>query len=174
MLACHQLRLGALIRLKRNRKLYRRAPPPEAGKRGAALKDGSLFQGSKPETWGEPDEAFQGSDEQGRPLTVQVWHRLHLQQAREGQVSVYRVLREGAKGTRRDPRESWFLWVRASPLPPEEVVGCYRQRFSQQRAPLSLPQTRSVLDESAGSHRRTVRAPEHRGRHRHEPTGGGS
>jgi hypothetical protein len=46
------------------------------------------------------------------------------------EVSVYHVVREEARGTRRDPRESWFLWVGAEPLPLEEVVGCYQRRFS--------------------------------------------
>lgn len=45
---------------------------------------------------------------------------------------MYRVVREGAKGTRRDPRESWFLWVGTEPLPLEEVVGCYQRRFSHE------------------------------------------
>jgi len=130
--ACQRLRLGALLRLKRNRKLYRKAPPPVGGKRGAPRKDGDLFQGSRPETWGEPDAIWQGSDEQGRPVTVQAWQHLHFRQAREVALTVYRVLREGAKGTRRDPRESWFVWVGQSPLPLEEVVSCYQRRFSHE------------------------------------------
>jgi len=120
--ASPRLRLGALLRLKRNRKLYRKAPPPVVGKRGAPRKDGDLFQGSRPETWGEPDARWQGSDQQGRPVTVQAWQHLHFRQARDVELTVYRVLREGAKGTRRDPRESWFVWVEVGPLPLEEVV----------------------------------------------------
>jgi hypothetical protein len=130
--ACQRLRLGALLRLKRNRKLYRQAPPPVVGKRGVPRKDGDLFQGSRPETWGEPDAVWQGSDEQGRPITVQAWQHLHFRQARQVELSVYRVLREGATGTRRDPRESWFIWVEQGPLPLEEVVGCYQRRFSHE------------------------------------------
>jgi hypothetical protein len=57
---------------------------------------------------------------------------LHFKQAREVEMTVYRVLREGAKGTRRDPRESWFVWVGPSPLPQEEVVACYQRRFSHE------------------------------------------
>ena len=130
--SCQRLQMGALLRLKRNRKLYRPAPEPGVGKRGAPRKDGELFQGSKPETWGEPEATWQGTDWQGRPLSVQAWHHLHLRQAREVQGSVYRVVREGAKGTRRDPRESWFLWVGTEPLPLEEVVDCYQRRFSHE------------------------------------------
>lgn len=42
--ACQRLSVEALMRLKRNRKLYRVAPPAPVGKRGAPRKDGDLFQ----------------------------------------------------------------------------------------------------------------------------------
>jgi hypothetical protein len=129
--ACQRLQMPALLRLKRNRKLYRPAPPV-VGKRGAPRKDGLLFQGSRPETWGEPDAVWHGSDEQGRPLTVQAWGHLHFRQARDVDLTVYRVLRDGAKGTRRDPRESWFVWVQVGSLPLEAVVACYQRRFSHE------------------------------------------
>lgn len=92
LLACHRLKLDALMRLKRNRKLYRAVVPAEAGKRGASRKDGTLFQGSKPESWGEPDQYWQGSNEAGQPIQVFAWHHLHVRRAREVQVSVYRVV----------------------------------------------------------------------------------
>jgi len=130
--ASKRLHLDALVRLKRNRKLYRKAPPPVLGKRGAPRKDGDLLQGSRPETWGEPDASWQGTDQRGKPIQVQAWHHLHFRQAREAELTVYRVLRMGAKGTKRDPRESWFIWTGNVPLPPEEVVGCYQRRFSHE------------------------------------------
>lgn len=130
--ACQRLEVEALMRLKRNRKLYRAAPAALAGKRGAPRKDGDLFQGSKPETWGEPDQQWQGSDEAGKPIQVTAWHHLHLRQAREIEVSVYRVQRERAKGTRRDPLESWFCFRGPVPLPLCEVVSTYRYRFSHE------------------------------------------
>jgi len=132
LLACQRLQIEALMRLKRNRKLYRAAPPARTGKRGAPCKDGALFQASKPETWGEPDQQWQGTDEQGKPIQVAAWHHLHFRQAREIEVVVYRVLRERAKGTKRDPAESWFCWIGPTPLPPCEVVSTYRYRFSHE------------------------------------------
>jgi len=48
--ACQRLRMPALMRLKRNRKLYRPTPPRLSGQRGAPRKDGDLFQGSHPDT----------------------------------------------------------------------------------------------------------------------------
>jgi hypothetical protein len=132
LLACQRMQVEVLLRLKRNRKLYRGAPVPLKGKRGAPRKDGTLFQGSHPETWGEPEQEWRGTDEAGKPIVVQVWHRLHFRQAREVEVSVYRVLREGARETKRDPRESWFCWMGKAPLPLEEVAATYRHRFSHE------------------------------------------
>jgi hypothetical protein len=138
--ASHRLELDALVRLKRNRKLYRKAPPPVPGKRGAPRKDGDLFQASKPETWAEPDSSWQGSDQCGKPIQVQAWQHLHLRQAREVEVTVYRVLRLAAKGTRRDPGQSWFLWTGPRPLPLEEAVRSYQRRFSHEQTSRFLKQ----------------------------------
>ena len=132
VMAITRLHLEALVRLKRNRRLYRKPAPPVPGKRGAPRKDGDLFQGSRPQTWGEPDASWQGTDQQGKPICVQAWQHLHFRQARDVEVTVYRVLRTAAKGTKRDPRESWFVWVGAQPLPLEEVVVCYGRRFSHE------------------------------------------
>jgi hypothetical protein len=132
--ACHRLHLPALLRLKRNRKLYRAAPLRQPGQRGATRKDGELFQGSKPETWGQPDASWKGTDWRGKPILVQAWHRLHLRQAREVEVTVFRVLREQAKGNKRDPRESWFLWLGSQPLELSEVAATYRRRFSHEHS----------------------------------------
>jgi hypothetical protein len=132
LVACQRLQMQALMRLKRNRKLYRVAPPAQRGKRGAPHKDGSLFQGSQPQTWGEPDQQGQGHDEAGQPIQVCAWHSLHFRPARECEVSVYRVVRERATGSKRDPRESWFCWLGRIPLPLWEVASTYRYRFSHE------------------------------------------
>jgi hypothetical protein len=132
LLACQRMQVEALLHILRNRKLYRPAPVPMKGQRGAPRKDGALFQGSRPDTWGEPDEEWKGTDEAGKPMVVQAWHHLHFRQARPVEVSVYRVLREHARDTKRDPRESWFCFLGQAPLPLEEVAATYRHRFSHE------------------------------------------
>lgn len=122
------------MRLKRTRKLSRPAPAPPPGKRGAPRKDGDLFQGSRPQTWGEPGASWKGSDWRGKPLVVQAWKRLHFRQAREVEVTVFRVLREGASGTKRDPRERWFVWGGEQALALSEVAESYRRRFSHEHS----------------------------------------
>lgn len=171
--ACKHLQLDALLRLKRNRKLYRKAPPPFPGKRGARRKDGDLFQGSRQETWGEPDASWQGADPPGKPIQVQAWHHLHFRQAREVEVTVYRVLRPAAKGNRRDPRESWFVWIGGQSLPLEEVVLCYKRRFSHEHTSRFLKQDLRLY-ESACTYCPTVRALERGSGNGDEPTGAGS
>ena len=57
--------------------------------------------------------------------------RCTFQQDRELDLSVIQVEREAAKGTKRDPRVSWFVMLDASiPLP--QIAPQYRRRFSQE------------------------------------------
>jgi hypothetical protein len=63
---------------------------------------------------------------------VQAWSCLHFRQARDVALTIFRVLRTGAKGTKRDPRESWFVWIGPGPLPLAEVVWTYKLRFSHE------------------------------------------
>lgn len=125
---CRELGCRVIIRLKRNRKLYR--PPVRTSKRGAPPKDGPLFQGTRPETLGTPDEQWEG-EHKGKPVRVSRWNHLHFSQARDLSVSVVRVQREQATNSKRDPRESWFVLL-DDRLPLSQVVGIYARRFSQE------------------------------------------
>jgi hypothetical protein len=130
--ACHHLALGALIRLKRNRKLYRAAPPRQPKQRGAPCKHGPLFQGSRPQTYGSADAEWEGIDEHGKRVVVSCWKQLHFRDTPQTEVCVIRVLREAARDSKRDPRESWFLWTGHEEIPLEQVRPWYRKRFSQE------------------------------------------
>lgn len=129
--ACRELGCAALIRLKRNRKLYR-AAPPRTGNRGAPCKHGPLFQGTRPETQGPADAQWEGTDEQGKRVVVSCWKGLHFREAPLVEVWAIRVQREAARNTKRDPRESWFIWTGNEELPLEQVRPWYRKRFSQE------------------------------------------
>ena len=130
--ACHDLGCPALIRLKRNRKLYRAAPPRKEKQRGAPCKHGPLFQGTRPESYGPADAEWEGVDEHGQQVVVSCWRGLHFREAPQTEVCVIRVLREAARDTKRDPRESWFVWTGHQDIPLEQVRACYRKRFSQE------------------------------------------
>lgn len=127
--ACHELGYSILVRLKSNRKLYR--VPVRTHKRGAPPKDGALFQGKRPETHGEAEEVCSEQDQTGRTTRISRWNHLHFQQDRELDLSVIRVEREAATGTKRDPRVSWFVMLdTVIPLP--QIAKQYRRRFSQE------------------------------------------
>jgi DDE superfamily endonuclease len=130
--ACKALGCQVLIRLKRNRKLYR-VPVRTSGK-GRPPLDGPLFQGSRPHTVSGAEAAWIGHDEKGQIETVSRWSGLHFRQAREVAVRVLRVQRQGAKDSKRDPRESWFLSLDDHQIsfPLAHVSSSYGRRFSQE------------------------------------------
>jgi DDE superfamily endonuclease len=127
--ACHDLNYSVLIRLKSNRKLYR--APVRRYRRGAPPKDGPLFQGKRPETHGIADDVWSEHPAEGRRVQISRWSHLHFQQDRELDLSVIRVEREAAKGSKRDPRVSWFVMLDAV-IPLSQVAQQYRRRFSQE------------------------------------------
>jgi DDE superfamily endonuclease len=127
--ACHELGYSVLIRLTSHRKLYR--APVRTHQRGAPPKDGPLFQGKRPETHGPADELWSEQEPSGRRVQISRWSHLHFQQDRELELSVIRVEREAAKGTKRDPRVSWFVMLDES-IPLSQVREQYRRRFSQE------------------------------------------
>ncbi len=125
------LPLSQLIRARRDQVLYRPAPA-RSGKPGAPRKDGERFQGRDPTTHGLPDADWTGQDAHGQVVRVTCWCGLHLRKARHVPVSVVRILRSRARGTKRDPRESWFWWL-GGPLPAlEELAGLYGRRYGQE------------------------------------------
>jgi DDE superfamily endonuclease len=130
--ACRQWGCQVLIRLKCNRKLYR--APVRTSRKGRPPLDGPLFQASRPETIGAAEATWMSHDVKGRGLQVSRWSGLHFRQAREVGVQVCRVRREGAKGTKRDPRESGFVSFDDLPItvPLAKVVSSYQRRFSQE------------------------------------------
>lgn len=125
---CRELGCRVIVRLKRNRKLYR--PPVRIHKRGASPKDGPLFQGTRPDTLGTPDEEWEGKHN-GKPVRVSRWNHLHFSQARDLSLSVVRVQREQATDSKRDPRESWFVLL-DDRIPLSQVVNIYARRFSHE------------------------------------------
>lgn len=125
------LPLDQLIRARRDQVLYRPAPP-RTGKPGAPRKDGERFQGRDPATHGLPDAEWCGLDAHGQAVQVTCWSGLHLRKARQVPITVVRIIRSRARGTKRDPRESWFWWL-GGPLPAlEEVARLYPRRYGQE------------------------------------------
>ena len=127
--ACRDLGYSVLIRLKKNRKLYRH--PKRLHPRGAPPKDGALLQGTRPETQADPAAVWEASEQTGSVTRVSRWDDVHFQQARELEFSVIRVERTSACDTKRDPRVSWFLTLDDG-VPLEHVPSRYGLRFSEE------------------------------------------
>src|SRR5258706_11295503 len=125
--ACRELGYSVLIRLKSNRKLYRK--PRRIHPRGAPPKDGALLQGTRPETQSDPAAVWEETDQAGRMTRVSRWDEVHFQQDRELVLSVIRVERTCARDSKRCPRVSWFLTL-DEVVPLEQVPQRYGLRFS--------------------------------------------
>jgi len=100
--ACRELGYSVLIRLKKNRKLYRQ--PIRLHPRGPFPKDGALLQGTRTETQSEPQAQWEATDAAGRLTRISRWDSVHFQQDRDLLLSVIRVERTSARDTKRDPR----------------------------------------------------------------------
>jgi hypothetical protein len=116
----------------RNRKLYR--PPVRKSRKGRPPLDGPLLQGSRPETLSGAEAVWMSHDEHGHLVTLSRWSGLHFRQAREIPVRVFCVRRDGAKDSKRDPRESWFVSLDEHPvsIPLAAVTSLYGRRFSHE------------------------------------------
>jgi len=128
---CRGLGANVLCRLKGKRTFYRPAPPP-SGKRGAPRKDGDRLQVGNPSTYGTPDGHFQGEDIKGRPIEIFWWNQLHVKNARWLEMTVIRVVRPHATGKKRDPRESWLVWLGDPEAGVAQIAMGYALRFGQE------------------------------------------
>jgi hypothetical protein len=141
--ACQELGYSVLIRLKCNRKLYRQ--PVRRFLRGRPPQDGPLLQGTRPETQFDPSAVRETTDEKGRLTRVSRWDDVHFQQDRDLILSVIRVERQSASGTKRDPRVSWFLTLDQM-VPLEQIPQRYGLRFSEEHLFRFLKQDLLWLD----------------------------
>ena len=69
-------------------------------------------------------------DKDGQRLEVACWYNLHFKQARAVTLSVLRVTRPLAAGSKRDPRISWFVFCGQCLPPLPEIAALYRRRYS--------------------------------------------
>ena len=97
-----------LFRVRPNRKL-RRQPPPYRG-HGRPPIHGPVFRLSDPTTWGPPEAEWRGEDPDLGPVQVQRWDGFHFEEAPTRLLTLFRIERPAARGSRRDPRVVWLGW----------------------------------------------------------------
>lgn len=125
--ACWELGYGVIIRIKSNRKLYRPGGV-RIHKNGPTPKDGALFQGKDKQTHGEPEAVCTQQDHKGRSIRISRFGHLHFKEDRDLTVKVIGVECESAKGTKRDPRVSWFVTLDEE-IPLHQIPIRYALRF---------------------------------------------
>lgn len=116
-----------LFRVKANRKL-RRAPGPYKGK-GRPATHGEIFRLSDATTWHRPDEQWECEDEKLGPVKLKRWDDLHFEDAPKRALTLLRVERVRAHGTRRDPRVVWLGYCGEQQLPSQDAT--WRQYLSR-------------------------------------------
>ncbi|HVF98255.1 MAG TPA: NF041680 family putative transposase, partial [Chloroflexia bacterium] len=129
--ATSHIKCDKILRLRPNLHLFE-APTPYKG-RGPRPKHGAPFKLKDPSTWGNPDELLWVDDPQQGWVSVQVWHNLHFRASADQPMTLLRISRPGARGTRRDPKAQWLVWVGfqgRKPPPVEEWWRVYGRRFA--------------------------------------------
>jgi len=109
-----------LFRVKPNRK-FRRAPGAYKG-RGRRPVHGTVFRLSEPETWHTPDEQWECEDQKLGQVKIKRWDDLHFEDAPKRGITLLRVERVVARGTRRDPRVVWLGYRGQGKLPPQDAT----------------------------------------------------
>ncbi len=130
--ACSELGYRVIIRIKSNRKLYR-AGGVRIHKNGPTPRDGALFQGKDKQTHGQPEAVCTQQDRKGRPIRISRFGGLHFKEDRDLTVKIIGVSCESAKGTKRDPRVSWFVTLDED-IPLQQIPTQYALRFCVEHA----------------------------------------
>ena len=142
-----------LLRIAKNRILYRAAPPrPEKPGRGQPRKDGSKFDCKDDSTHGEPSESWESVPEKGQMTQAERWDRLHFKDARDIEVSLIRITHLGVEDSTRNPSVFWLLFCgKECPKLSEiaHVYGCryhieHGFRFKKQDLMWNLPRFQST------------------------------
>jgi hypothetical protein len=129
--ATSSVRCDKIVRLRPNLRLFEAAPPYKGV--GPHPKHGKPFKLKDPLTWGNTDELLWLDDPVQGWVMVQVWHSLHFRASPQQTMTLIRISRPGARGTRRDPQEQWLAWAGYQgrrPPPVEEWWRVYGRRFA--------------------------------------------
>lgn len=112
---------GVLVRLRRDRVLYR-CPPPYGG-RGRPRRHGERFAFKEPQTWGQPQQRYRFQDSRWGRVEIEYWDGLH---ARESAATPFGVLRVQAHLEQAQPPDAlWLGWQ--GPAWPADLLWRYYQ-----------------------------------------------
>ncbi len=132
-LVAAELGVDLLARLACNRRFYR--PPGEYGGTGRPPTHGPAFRCADPATHGDPDRTQRDEDARYGAVTIDVWTRLHTQQAAAVELTVLRVTLARLPRREEPPKPLWLVW-HGPELPADlrQVWGWYQRRFAVEHA----------------------------------------
>jgi hypothetical protein len=110
---------GKVVRLRKDRVLYRPAPERRPGKRGRPRKHGPRFAFKEPETHGEADEFLSLQHPRWGSVEIRCWNSLHARESAHIEFDVVQVRVHLEKSE--PPAPLWLAWL-APPAMPDGVV----------------------------------------------------
>jgi len=106
---------GIVVRLRRDRVLYRTPEEPKVRKRGRPKIHGKRFAFKEPETWGDPDEIIELEHDHWGQVQLERWNGLH------GNLDAdvpFDVIRASVHLERdKPPKPIWLAWQAPAELP---------------------------------------------------------
>ena len=114
------LHCGMVVRLRRDRVMYRVPGPPKKRKRGRPRIHGQRFAFKQPETWGDPDEVVMLQHPRFGQVQLERWSNLHGKYDADVPIDVVRASLHLEK--EKPPRSIWLAWQAPARLPDNLVV----------------------------------------------------
>lgn len=119
-----------VTRLRSRRNVYHK-PPPYSGM-GRPRIHGDVFKLHKPETWSEPNERHEHSEQDGKGrmlrVVTKVWREMHFQKAPRFPFTLVKVTTYKADGKPRFKHPLWLIIHGQRLLPAQEARSAYLRR----------------------------------------------
>jgi len=106
---------GKVVRLRKDRVLFRPTPERKPGQRGRPRKHGPRFAFKEPDTWGEPDECVALQHPRWGSVKIRRWNNLHAWQSVDTEFDVLQVQTHLEKAD--PPAPLWLAWLAPSAMP---------------------------------------------------------
>lgn len=113
-------RCGLVVRLRKDRVLYRRPPAPKVRQRGRPRVHGPRFAFKEPDTWGEPEEVIELADERWGQVCLERWPALHGKLDADVPFDVIRARVHLERD--RPPAPLWLAWQAPAVIPTDVPV----------------------------------------------------
>jgi hypothetical protein len=111
---------GIVVRLRRDRVMYRAPRQPKKRERGRPRVHGQRFAFKEPETWGDPDEVITLQHARFGQVKLERWSNLHGKHDADVPVDVVRASIHLEKD--KPPQPIWLAWQAPAKLPDDLVV----------------------------------------------------